>query len=111
MNNIKFSIVPNKSNTKFKIAYTIDLGESSITKVLSKEFLSEDAAQEYIDTKAESLAQKIREKLSKMVIKIDEEKKETVAETVVEEVIETQVEQIEESNTYFAILLLRRSLN
>jgi len=87
MNNIKFSIVPNKSNTKFKIAYTIDLGESSITKVLSKEFVSEDAAQEYIDKNAESLTQKIREKLSKMVIKIDEEQKETVAETVVEEVV------------------------
>lgn len=99
MNNIEFSFVSNQSRTKFKIAWTISLGEYPITKVMTREFPSEEAAQAYVDKNKELLVQQIRGKVSKMVISAKEPE---VTEEVVDELAadlpenEIEIEKTEE---------------
>ena len=94
-NNIEFSIVPNKTNTKFKIAWTINLSDYPMTKIMPREFGSEEAAQDYIDRNKETLAQKIRERISKIAINLKEIDVEPTAE-VQEEIIEATQEEVAE---------------
>lgn len=96
INDIIFSVVSNKAGNKHKIAWTITLGGESQTNVLSREFGSEEAAQQYIAENEESLKKAIRERFSKIKININEAKEEeTVVETVETPVAGEKVEAVE----------------
>lgn len=99
MNNIEFSIVNNQARTKFKIAWNVKLGDYPMTKVMSREFPTEAAAQEYIDKNREKLTQIICERISKIAINIKEEKKEEVETLATEEVVEEKTEEVVEETT------------
>ena len=90
MNNIEFSITSNKANTKFKIAWTIKLGDYAQTKIMAREFPTQEAAQEYLNKNEEQLAEMIRQRISKMVISIPEPKEEETKEEVETEVTQTE---------------------